>query len=1257
MRPQIALLLTLITPWSVSSQTYTISTFAGCTVQVNIPGTSASLSAPQAVAVDSTGNVFFVEQNAVVRLDATTGILTLVAGNGTAGFSGDNGPATSACLSDPSGVVLDAAGDIFIADTANNRIREVINGVITTVAGSGYPGSAGGFSGDGGPATSAQLNNPYGAAVDSTGNIYIADTNNNRVRKVSNGVITTVAGNGTAGFSGDGGPTTSAQLNYPLDVAVDFAGNVYIADSDNYRVREVTNGVITTVAGNGTAGFSGDNGPAISAELGLPEGISVDSAGRIYIADELNNRIRKVSNGAITTVAGGGTTLGDNGLATAAQLNAPAGVAVDSLGNLYIADESNNRIRKVTNGVITTVAGGGSSLGDNGPAISAHLNGPAGVAVDSAGNVYIADTNNSRIRQVTTGVITTVAGNGTAGFSGDNGPATSAELSYPSGVAVDLIGNIYVADTDNGRVRKVADGVITSASIAYLAGSSGIAVDSAGNVYVADKIGSSILKVTNGMITTVAGNGTLGFSGDNGPAIDAELSLPSGVAVDSAGDIFIADSENNRIRKVTNGVITTVAGDGANSNGSIGDNGPAINAELAYPTGVAVDSAGDIFIADDENNRIRKVTNGVITTVAGGGLSFGDGGPATSAQLSYPFGVAVDSAGNVYIADSENNRIRLLQPVRTSFLVVSKTHTGNFAQGQQGATYTLTVSNGTSGGATSGLVTVTDTIPGGLTLASMSGTGWSCSSNTCSRSDVLNPGSSFPIITVTVNVASNAVSQVTNQVTVWGGGSGSASASDVTTITGTGQAPGAVTIFSPGQGATGVALNTPLTWSTVSEATSYNVYFGASTPLPLATTTTATSYSPAMTPGTTYYWSVTAVNAFGSTPSMVWSFTTAPTSGFRFVPVTPCRVMDTRDPAGNFGAPSLAASATRNVPIPQSACNIPSTAQAYSLNITAVPAGPLTYLSVWPAGQSQPVVSTLNSFDGRVVANAAIVPAGTNGAISLYASNATDAIIDINGYFAPASTSGSMSFYSVTPCRVVDTRGANGLFGGPFLAGDYIRSFAIPSSSCGVPAAAQAYSLNITVVPHTPLGYLSVWPAGQNQPLVSTLNSLDGTIVANAAIVPAGTGGAINVYTTNDTDLIIDINGYFAAPGSAGALSLYTLTPCRVVDTRNTAGPLGGPTLAANGTRSFAIPSSACSVPSTAQSYSLNVTVVPPGPLTYLTAWPTGQSQPVVSTLNSPEGTVAANAAIVPAGTAGAVSIFVSNPTDVILDINAYFAQ
>jgi hypothetical protein len=340
-------------------------------------------------------------------------------------------------------------------------------GLISTVAGDG----TGGYSGDGGKATSAELYEPYGAAVDAAGNIYIADTINERVRKVtvSTGDISTVAGNGMYGYSGDGGPATSAQLDLPTRVALDSAGNIYIADWGNQRIRKVTvsTGDISTVAGNGTPGFSGDGGKATSAELNDPFDVVVDAAGNIYIADEANNRIRKVaaSTGDISTVAGNGTAgfSGDGGAATSAELHFPRGVALDTANNIYIADYDNQRVRKVTvsSGDISTVAGNGTAgfSGDGGPATSAELNYLLGVAVDSAGNIYIADTSNNRIRKVTvsTGDISTVAGDGTAGYSGDGGPATSAELYDPFGVAVDSAGNVYISDTLNNRIRKVGE--------------------------------------------------------------------------------------------------------------------------------------------------------------------------------------------------------------------------------------------------------------------------------------------------------------------------------------------------------------------------------------------------------------------------------------------------------------------------------------------------------------------------------------------------------------------------------------------------------------------------------------------------------------------------------------------------------------------------------------------------------------------------------------------------------------------------------
>jgi alpha-tubulin suppressor-like RCC1 family protein len=393
-----------------------------------------------------------------------------------------------------------------------------------------------------------------------------------------------------------------------------------------------------------------------------------------------------------------------------------------------------------------------------------------------------------------------------------------------------------------------------------------------------------------------------------------------------------------------------------------------------------------------------------------------------------------------------------------------------------------------------------------------------------------------------------------------------------------------------------------------------------------------------------------------------WYVTTAGGVALTFYPLAPCRVADTRTTqsfTGAFGPPALEPYLTRDFPILSSNCNIPVTAQAYSLNITAVPTGPLGFLSTWPVGQSYPGVSTLNSTDGSVIANAAIVPAGTNGDINVVVGNPTDVIIDVNGYFAPPGASG-LEFFPLTPCRIADTRSTQpftGAFGPPSLSAYVTRDFPIATSPC-ITGSEQAYSLNMTVVPPGPEGFLSVWPVGQSYPGVSTLNSPDGTVIANAAIVPAGTGGDIDVVVGNPTDVVIDINGKFAAPATGG-LHFYSVTPCRIADTRTGqgfSGQFGPPSLAAYVNRNFPIQSSSCGIPVTAAAYALNMTVVPQGPLGFLSTWPAGQSYPGVSTLNSPNGTVIANAAIVPAGTSGAITVVVGNPTDLIIDIVGYFA-
>jgi sugar lactone lactonase YvrE len=650
--------------------------------------TAAMLSNPQNPNFDSAGNLYFADydNNRIRKVTISTGIITTVAGNGAATTTGNGGPATAASLNGPVSVVFDVAGNLYISERNGNVVRRVAAaaGIISTFAGNGTAG----FSGDGGPATSAEFNQTYGLAFDAAGDVLISDVLNQRIRMVSitTGIVTTIAGNGTAGFSGDGGAATSAELNQPIELATNSAGQLFVADALNNRIREFTlsnfnfpttnvgsssatrtiqietsaaetinsitvpksevgaqeysigtitgctvgasspadtvcnvpitfmpaypgqrwvplevvtstgsinfgltgigsgplavlnPGVISTAAGTGTQGYAGDGGPATGAELSGLQSVTPDYGGNLYIADGANQRIRKLTagTGVITTVVGNGTAgySGDGGPATSAEINVPEDAALDSTQNLYIADEANNRIRMVSaaSGIITTVAGNGTAAysGDGGPATAASLDHPSGTAVDAAGNLYIADGANQRIRRVAagTGIITTVAGNGNAGYSGDGGPASSAEVQDPAGMVFDSAGNLYFVDEGNQRVREVS---------------------------------------TTGIITTYAGNGTGGYSGDGGPAIDAELNSPTRLAIDSANNLYIADNENNRVRKVDaqTGVIATVAGNG--TQGSTGDDGVATNAELSGPVGVGLDGAGDLFVTEHTGNRVRKI--------------------------------------------------------------------------------------------------------------------------------------------------------------------------------------------------------------------------------------------------------------------------------------------------------------------------------------------------------------------------------------------------------------------------------------------------------------------------------------------------------------------------------------------------------------------------------------------------------------------------------------------------------------------------
>lgn len=644
-----------------------------------LPAASAPMGEAVGTAVDSSGNIYIADPADEYVFKVTpSGTLSIFAGNGVAGVSGDGGPATSASLNNPIRVSVGPAGTVYITEQYN--IRGVSpGGVISTFAGNGQSG----FSGDGGPATNAALNAPHGVAVNS-GIVYIADSLNNRIRRVAGGTISTFAGTGVAGYSGDNGQAASAQLNGPDGLAFDTAGNLYIADANNSVIRKVApDGTITTVAGNGVAGFSGDGGAATNASLNYALSVGLDTAGNLYIVDQGNNRIREVAGGIITTIAGNGAadSLGDGGPALSASLSRPFSLSVDSTGKVYVAELNSARVRLINAGIISTFAGNGQYYftGDGGPAVDAVLGYVNAVATDTQSNVYISAQN--RIREISSGVIFTVAGSDRGlGNAGDGGLATNATMYYPQGIGLDPVGNLFIADTFNQRIREVtiSNGVINTVVGYNNAGCFGdggfatsatvnipysVVADSSGNYYIADSGSNAVRKVdAAGFISTYAGQCfNAGYGGDGGPATSALLSFPTGLALDSSNNLYIADQNNRRIRKVTpGGIITTVAGNG--TLGYSGNGGPALSASLNNPQGVAVDADGEIFIADTGNNVIRKVLpQGLISTIAGTGQAgfSGDGGPAQSAALRGPTTVAIRTGDSALIvADAGNFRVR-----------------------------------------------------------------------------------------------------------------------------------------------------------------------------------------------------------------------------------------------------------------------------------------------------------------------------------------------------------------------------------------------------------------------------------------------------------------------------------------------------------------------------------------------------------------------------------------------------------------------
>ena len=657
--------------------------------------TDVSISLVDGIAVSPKGDIYISrrEHNIISRI-SSKGTLTTVVGTGYSGYSGDGGPATKAEMNLPAGLTFDSRGNLYIADRANHRVRKVdTRGNITTIAGNGTAG----FSGDGGPATQASLNLPSGVVVDKKGNLYIADRSNNRVRVVNaKGIIKTFAGNGKDGYHGDNMPALKATLDKPFGLALDKDNNLYIADRGNNRIRKVdSSGLISTVAGDGGFYYIGDNGPAYRASIAGPTGVAVDDKGNVYIADRSNNRIRVVDKqGLIRTIMGTGQQEynGDSELGRETSLHLPFGVTFDKNGDLLVIDRSHYRIRKLSlkRSKVTTLAGNGVKKfgGDGGPAQGANLEFPHGIDVDSKDNVVFADKAHFRIRQITPkGIISTIVGNGIRGNIGNGGPALKASVHpfrmrlnhkdeiffiSPSGfvslvrkVNTKGIINEYIT-TGNADYQKAVlasgSGASTRSDITVISQFSDLALDNKGNVYLADRINHQVRKLSpNGKIKTIAGTGESNYFGDGGPATKAAFRDPAAITLDDAGNLYVADAANNMIRKIdTKGIISTIAGNGKHKDA--GDGGPALQASLRSIDSLVFSPSGELHIVETNTHHIRKIKkDGTIVTVAGRpGIqgNFGDGGPATKAMLKQPADIAFDSKGNMYITDMGNNSIR-----------------------------------------------------------------------------------------------------------------------------------------------------------------------------------------------------------------------------------------------------------------------------------------------------------------------------------------------------------------------------------------------------------------------------------------------------------------------------------------------------------------------------------------------------------------------------------------------------------------------